>query len=725
MKLISVTSVQDNGSLCNRTIQLFLQYSQYIALGLLIALVSIINIAWIRQDTLPLPHVDAHKYLRLTLEFIDTLETQGGVQIWATVAALSHGGRPPLYQLITVPFILLFGRSIDAGLAVNILFGAVLILSTYGMGRTVKNGKAGLLATCVVVAYPPIVNLSRTFLPHFATAACVALSLWLLFLLVSRRSVRIAWLFGASLAFGLLIRHYFVLYLAVPTLILGVHMLLFQTIPRSPLGLEQAPRWLLAKLCDPFVLNGLLPAAIIAIVLGVPWYLTRGLSLLEIVQNNAARELVVTAGSQNVSPSFWWYALTSPSAISYVFTGFLVIGLLVGIIRRQLFISVLVVTFLAAYSLLSLRKGLAWFYLGGMLPVAAVLTANWIVDVPNRLLRMLIVVTCLGVAVFNFSFVTWGLEPWGQPVAFALGAPTCRPPELAGRRSAFFCPNPARDENWPVSDVLHTVLNDPECQDQLCHLMVVMERRVLFFNAETFKYRLIQDFPGTRLAIHDIDIKTQSGVVYYQLPALLNSQYLLYTDRTAQKDYVSASTQFLQSPPIAFAEAHQAVDSFTLPNRTTATLVRRIKPLTIEEAETAIAALDLPEADKWLQFTVLAPLFIERSLSENEDADIAYHPNVAVDPDSIDLWQSLAQALFDDAQYEEAGVIYQQILRIDPYRIDARLGLALTYNALSSYEEASREFTKVIEYGPAGRQASQAQHWLDKYEQQVENTNLR
>jgi hypothetical protein len=564
------------------------RYGELIALILLIVVVSFINIVWIRQDTRPQPGVDANVYLANTLASADGLKEQRETKFWASVSELSMDGRPPLYQLLTIPFIYILGRSADAALSVNILFGVILLLSTYGIGKLILNGWAGLLAALLLATYPPIVNLSKVYRPDFATAAWVALSLWLLLLLLKTRSVRVAWLFGATLGLGMLIRHFFALHLFVPTVVFGVYMLLFQTDPRRPSSFEETPRWLLAKLRDPFVLRGLLPAALIATGLTAAWYLSEAAAPLFALQEEIqAQDLTVSRGFTDVAPySLWWYALTMPGAISNVFTVLFAIGLVSSIVRPRLHSSVLVVSFLASYVALSLQRGLSWQRFAAVLPEVAAITAIWIVGIRNRLLSSTLAIVCLVVASVNFSVVTWGATAWSQPVARALGAPldsaTC-----SQRMNMAFCPNPARDQNWRVSDVLGVVLAEPECQARSCQLMILHAGGT--FSDVIFQYYLTQDFPQAQLEISGVRQGTQAEL----LQSLLNSGYLLYVPvpEAQRSSFGDLLTQFVRSPPGSFANAHQEMASFELPNGAKAHLLKRVKPLTIAEAEASIVAL--------------------------------------------------------------------------------------------------------------------------------------
>jgi hypothetical protein len=365
VKSTSLTAAKEHIARLKKARGFLVRHGEIIALGSLIALVSLINVVWIRQDTRPQPGTDPSGYLIKTLEFVDRLRRQGDAQLWQSVAGLSMGdGRPPLYQLLSVPFIYMFGRSEDAALTVNVVFEAILLLSTFGIGRLARNGKAGLLTAFLVATYPPIINSSKIYLPHSATPACVVLSLWLLLLLLETRSVKIAWLFGASLAFGMLIQLQF-LYLFPALVAIGAYVLLFQSDLQRPPSLSPrgTPRWLLTKLGDPFVLRGLLPAALAAAGLTAIWYWPHNQAILALRQGVMADFSDKTAGFPEVPHSFWWYALTAPNAISTVFAVLLAIGLVVGTIKRRLGSRVLMITFVTTYSAFGLSKQvLGWLY---------------------------------------------------------------------------------------------------------------------------------------------------------------------------------------------------------------------------------------------------------------------------------------------------------------------------------------------------------------------------
>ncbi len=98
-----------------------------IALALLIAGACWVQLDWIRADRSFSPAPDSYVYLSRLLAYLDGPDGDGAPGV--ALGELSFRGRPPLYQLLTVPFLAVFGRSEDAATAVNLPFLALLLLS--------------------------------------------------------------------------------------------------------------------------------------------------------------------------------------------------------------------------------------------------------------------------------------------------------------------------------------------------------------------------------------------------------------------------------------------------------------------------------------------------------------------------------------------------------------------------------------------------------------------
>ena len=140
------------------------------------------------------------------VKWMDSLGGDSPSDLRGAFEGLPLQGRAPLYQILTMPFLLAFGRSVRAALGVNLAFQVLLLVSVYALGQRLAGRPAGLLAALMTAAYPPLIHLSHIYRPHFAVAACVTTSLWLLLRLLEDRTQKRALGFGASLGFGLLLR---------------------------------------------------------------------------------------------------------------------------------------------------------------------------------------------------------------------------------------------------------------------------------------------------------------------------------------------------------------------------------------------------------------------------------------------------------------------------------------------------------------------------------------
>ncbi len=664
-----------------------------ILLGALFVVLACVHLNWTWKDQAPQPIGDTYVYLSNLLNFLDGVSSQGSADFWSSLGRLSHGGRPPVYQFLTTPFILLFGRSEDVALCVNLLFMAILMISTYNMGRLVKNESIGLLAAMLVATYPPILHLSRMYLPHFALPACFSLSLWMIMSVMKDRSAKTALLFGASLAFGLLVHPRFLRIAAVPTAVMGVYTLFFQTQPRYPTSLRNTWPWLKGKVGDRFVIFGLLPGALIALAPTLLWYLTHGLRIFGTFQNLTAPHLMEFAGKDAITIGFpearhhlsLWYALTAPGAISNVLALCALAGLASVAIRPRLLTSTLAISLIAAYAMLSWAAVAvySWWHFSAALPVVATLTAYWATSFRHRWISYILTALCVSVALFNSSFVTWGAGPLGQQIAITLGSPLKEHRTCGSRRMTAFCPAPAEAGHWPLLEIQQTILADPDCQEaRPCQLMTITAGRS--FSAAILRHSLIkyQNQGKLTIALQGFRMLLQP----YNLAGLLKSDYLLYPERSGHRSakpddsYIEISIRFLASPPPTFAAAHQEVARFSLPNGRTAKLVKRIRPLTIREAEDSFAALELPEINKSQKHGILADLY-----SENADWKQAlqlYEEAVSQAPDSRALARALrglSRIYRATGKHELAGPLYDRMLEINPRDASAHIHLAKIY----------------------------------------------
>ncbi|MBN1657360.1 MAG: tetratricopeptide repeat protein, partial [Anaerolineae bacterium] len=617
----------------------------------------------------------------------------------------------PLYQLLSVPFILLFGRSEDAAVAVNLLFTALLLWATYGTGRLARNGWTGLLAAFLVAAYPPLLHLSRMYRPQAALPACVAVSLFLLLLLLNRRSIGLAWLFGVSLGAGMWMHLNFFYFLPVPAAGLGLYMLLFQAPPRRPPSLKGTPRWLLRKLGDPFVLFGLLPAALIAAGLAAAWYLPHSQAIFEL-QREVESNYSFARGFGSVPHNFWWYVLTAPGALSTVQAFLLGLGLILclglGLARRRLAPLVLVVTFVLLYLFLGQRVGdLGWLHFAPALAVAAALTAVGLGELQDLGLprwpsagRWLSTVGVLGgvaTAALTFATGTWGLQPWSRPLVLALGSPldtiTC-----TWRMHLAFCPDRAAQDDWHVDDILETVLDDPQCLGSPCQLAVVPADE--YFNPMTFDSYLDRLYPQSR---DQVVIHNPGGWAGWPGDGQwLASHYLLFVPTIRHPGYgreIRAEiTAFLESPPPDFAELYRPVAAFPLPEGMMATLLKRSQPLTIDRAIPIYEQAHEQVPSDGALCGNLGTLYLRAGDESRAEERLLEATRIAIRPGPY--LRALGTLYQDQGREEQAVAAFRQAIKQEPFEPRSYRHLADLFEARGDWQPAALVYEQAIRDNP-------------------------
>lgn len=633
---------------------------EFVALGLLILILTAINLRWLHQDESRQFRAECYWFMLTLTQFVDNLDIQTLLRPWTALGYLGVGGRPPLYLLLTVPSILIFGPSEDAAVYVNFLFLAILMISCYNIGRIAKSGKAGLLCALLAATYAPMIYYLRVYLPHTAVPACLALSVWQLLALLKSRSIKRAWVFGATLAFGLWIHPTFLWIATGPTVFFGVYMLLFQNRPSLPATMRQIPAWLLGKLRDPFAIRGLLPAALITIVLVLPWYLTHGLAIykeLEAIMSQPDLDsLRGAAGFNWVEPNFWWHARTTPYAITNVFTVFLLFGIASALIKWRLSSWVLVITLVAAYIRLSITPFQAWMYFIFVLPIFACVTAVWVTGIERRWLNHALTSLCVVLSGFVFSVSTWGVEPWSESVAVTLGSPLNKGTICENLSVGGFCPAPPEPDQWPLGEIADILVADQACDRSTpCQIMFVQRYGGIWL--ARMKYFLRR--AGAEEKFLMVNTGTKSVGHPYNLRGLLESEYVLYPAITVpsshNSDYLYASVDFLEAPTTAFDDTHDTLATFDFEGGAVK-LVKRVAPLSSEEAEVSIAALELKERYKIQTVSMLSKLYVK----EGKNID-------------------------------QAASMFENVVKSSPKSFQARLDLADVYIKVGKTDKATAE----------------------------------
>jgi 4-amino-4-deoxy-L-arabinose transferase-like glycosyltransferase len=171
---------------------------------------------------------------------------------------VSDSVRPPLFPASATIMYRLFGWSSDVATMVNVIYMAILLAATYGMGKRWGGRWLGLVSVALLACFPMFYAMSRHFYLEFALTAMVALTVYLLLATDGFRRQGVSVLFGLSLGLGLLTKRTFAVFLLGPVIIV---VLASGLLPALWERLRQRPRlhWKQALLA---ALGGLILASI-------------------------------------------------------------------------------------------------------------------------------------------------------------------------------------------------------------------------------------------------------------------------------------------------------------------------------------------------------------------------------------------------------------------------------------------------------------------------------
>ncbi len=143
---------------------------------------ALINWIWLWRDTFPL-WFDYGGYFQRSLEYHHAAQA-GFTEFLKTVGGYSETGTAYLpYRLFlplsSVPWYFLFGANPDTAVMSCTFYLAIALLSVYGMGAKLFNERAGFWAAFVLSTSSGFFIFYRRYSPEFASAAWIALFLYL------------------------------------------------------------------------------------------------------------------------------------------------------------------------------------------------------------------------------------------------------------------------------------------------------------------------------------------------------------------------------------------------------------------------------------------------------------------------------------------------------------------------------------------------------------------
>jgi 4-amino-4-deoxy-L-arabinose transferase-like glycosyltransferase len=245
-----------------------------IVLAVLWIAVTGMNLRWLSLNARP-PHWDEANHLANSITYLALL-SPGHLGEWLQ----TYTYYPPFVYWVADVFYVAARRT-DVWVAVlsQSVFLAILIGSTYGIGRHLWSSRVGLMAALFVATAPMLVSGFKDFMLDAPLAAMAALGLYLL---IRSREFRVPWaslLFGVVCGLGMLTKWTFVFALIVPAFAAGAFALVDTVRRRSP-----------ARILPVTGAVGLL------LIVAAPWYLGNLSSLL--------RDAILLTGC----PGCGWYA---------------------------------------------------------------------------------------------------------------------------------------------------------------------------------------------------------------------------------------------------------------------------------------------------------------------------------------------------------------------------------------------------------------------------------
>jgi 4-amino-4-deoxy-L-arabinose transferase-like glycosyltransferase len=317
---------------------------------------------WLSQDR-SIPIFDAGAHLETAIYFHEQLQLGHLLEPFNNTSQY-----PPLAHVVGALAMFIGGVNVATPIiAENLVFVSLLTLGCYRSGRLLFGSRAGLLAVILVLGSPLLIAQFHVFMLDAPETALVAVSVWLLLACRDFSRVRTAGFAGLAVGLGLLVKVQF------PFFVIGI---VFVALARG--GWRN---W-----------RGLAAFAVVAVVVGAPWYIDH-LSELSTIAKFAGTESGALAGDQpptlSVANLLWyfWSTLNSQLLLAlFVFVLGGTIWTIFAVVRREEvrgprleFLVGAVVAWLA----ITLTPHHDLRYDMPLMPYLAVIGTGWIVHLPR------------------------------------------------------------------------------------------------------------------------------------------------------------------------------------------------------------------------------------------------------------------------------------------------------------------------------------------------------
>ena len=370
------------------------------------------NGLWLAKDRLN-PVFDEAIYLSRSLEVLESLKT-ADLGSFRELYWQRFEVRPTLFfvALGAIVYLLLGDRGDFAILSTNGLAAGVLILAIYLLGRHFFDRRAGLLAAILVLCYPRVGFISRTYWPHFSTLAIAALGTWILFDSASLTKKRHLFAFGCVLGTGLMVRPIFPALLLVTAALWSSGAALLERLS-GPLAARGDQRSIAGRLGEALVHVGWRwwPATIPVMAIAGPFYY-RFLGSMRTHMHNVDE---LYRDKWPYRPSLSWYFEGLPGDLSIFFFALFLFGL-GGCLRRWRSTAPLLVCLGGTYLLISLPKVKFFYYFASVYPLVALISAGGLSVLRSRTVRNGTILATVVISCWIAVSSAWNLPQPEQPM---------------------------------------------------------------------------------------------------------------------------------------------------------------------------------------------------------------------------------------------------------------------------------------------------------------------
>jgi 4-amino-4-deoxy-L-arabinose transferase-like glycosyltransferase len=421
-----------------------------VLLGGLVVLVTGLDVYWRSEETRP-PHWDMARHLGDSLVYFHAFSFSHPLRFLELYLYY-----PPLTSWVTDAFYALLGnQAIWVAVLSNVVFIAILVYATYGIGKALWDPGVGLLAAVFTVTTPMLVVAFEDYMLDAPLAAMVALGLYLLIRSEGFTRTPLTLLLGLVCGLGLLEKWTFPFPLALPLIATLVSAGIATVRDRSVLR----------------VLN-VAGAALLAFVVAGPWYVHNLTQLRhDLSYNNGAAGAIRGSPALDSASSVVWYAWNLVTNQLYLVpTLFLLAGIACFLFSDEFaernYLPAL--TIVGTYVSFTLLRNKDARYTDPLLPVVAVVAVSWLRLVRRRVRAWLAgaVVVYGAVAFFAISFGT-GLLPKNVEVQLGSGALAGDISSLDDGRITLFAQHgyligPPTHEQWHQEDVFRAIASAPK-----------------------------------------------------------------------------------------------------------------------------------------------------------------------------------------------------------------------------------------------------------------------